>query len=44
MTPPAMTAAAARALLVLLDAAPAKGLAGAMGAPLELGAAPELDG
>lgn len=46
MTPPAIRTAAARPLPVLLDAAPAKGLAGAIGAPEaeELGAAPEMDG
>lgn len=43
ITPPAMTTAAAKALPVLLDAAPGKGLAGAMGAPEaeELAGAPE---
>lgn len=45
MAPPTMTAAAAIALPVLLEAAPGKGFAGAMGAPEELGAvAAEEDG
>ncbi len=44
MTPPAMTAAAAKALPVLLEAAPGKGFAGAMGAPEELGLAAEEEG
>ncbi len=44
MAPPSMTAAAVRALPVLLEAAPGKGLAGAMGAPEELPVAAGLDG
>ena len=44
MRPPAIAAAATRPLPVLLEAAPAKGLAGAIGAPEELGDATGFEG
>ena len=43
MMPPATAAAAARPLPVLLDAAPGKGFAGAIGGLEELGAPAELE-